>query len=93
MRKYKQLLFIQLFFIACCLASCTKQEPTATTTQAMFWVDSDFGCGTITVTLNGVSKAITGYNTSQPSCGNTYAATFDIAAGNYTFTAKCNSKT
>lgn len=93
MRKFNQLLFIQFFFIAFCLMSCTKQDKTATTTQAMFWVDSDFGCGTITVTLNGVSKAITGYNISQPSCGDTYAAIFDIAAGSYTFTAKCSSKT
>lgn len=59
--------------------------------QVMFWVGSDLGCGFITVNIAGISDTIDGYYSSgSPSCGATSAATFQIPAGNYNFTASCD---
>ena len=92
--KLKHIILMHLLFAVVLIVGCTKNDSTTAliATQAMFWVDSDFGCGTINVTINGVTKAISGYNTNQPSCGSNYAATFNLAAGNYSFTASCTSK-
>ncbi len=60
--------------------------------SAMFWLASDLGCGNITVTCNGVSKAVSGYYSSgAPDCGASYSATFDLKPGTYSFTAACSS--
>ena len=67
---------------------------TSTAGQAMFWIVSDMGCGTITVTCNGISKNITGYNAAgAPACGTAGTATFDLNAGTYSYSAQCGAKT
>jgi hypothetical protein len=59
--------------------------------QVMFWVSSDLGCGFITINIAGISDTIDGYYESgSPSCGATSAATFQLPAGNYNFTASCD---
>jgi len=60
--------------------------------QVAFWIASDLGCGNISVSCNGVTKTIDGYYSSgSPDCGDTYAATFTLKPGTYSFTASCSS--
>ncbi|HTL08360.1 MAG TPA: hypothetical protein VL307_08900 [Chitinophagaceae bacterium] len=76
---------------ACSKLQLTSTSNTTTTGQAMFWLASDLGCGTITVTCNGISRNITGYSSSgAPACGSSNSANFDLSAGSYSYTAKCN---
>ncbi|MBF00510.1 MAG: hypothetical protein CMP77_11120 [Flavobacterium sp.] len=60
------------------------------TGNVMFWISSDFGCGNISVTVNGYGGAITGYYNSSPDCGASGAANFTLPAGSYNFTASCS---
>ena len=58
-----------------------------------FWVNRDFGCGIISVTLSGYgTKSILGYYYSGvPGCGASYTATFEnVPAGTYTYNATCS---
>lgn len=65
-----------------------------TSGSAMFWIKSDLGCGNISVTLNGSTKTITGFNTAgAPACGTANSANFTLAAGSYNYTASCTGKT
>ena len=60
----------------------------------MFWTQSDFGCGFITVNISGLSDTISGYYSGgAPSCGATSAASFSLPAGNYNFSASCDGLT
>ena len=82
------------------LAACDREsdtgkkkdeEPVVTTGKATFWVKKDFGCGNITVTINGVSRQISGFNAeSSPNCGDSNTASFTLEPGTYAFTAKCS---
>jgi hypothetical protein len=64
------------------------------TGNVMFWIQSDLGCGAITVTLNGQSGSIVNYYSSgAPSCGATGCANFSLPAGTYSFSASCSSYT
>jgi hypothetical protein len=66
----------------------------STTGQVMFWIQSDLGCGNITVTVSGSSKSITGYYSGgAPSCGSSSTATFTLNPGTYSFNASCSGKT
>ena len=65
-----------------------------TSGNAMFWTQSDLGCGTISVTLNGSGGSISSYYSSgAPSCGASGCANFTVPAGTYTFTASCSGQT
>lgn len=60
----------------------------------MFWVQSDPGCGPISVTLNGQgSNSITGFYSTSPDCGAVSAANFSVPGGTYSFTASCTERT
>jgi hypothetical protein len=63
--------------------------------QGMFWIASDLGCGTINVSINGVSRSITSfYSSGAPAnCGATGTATFSLNPGTYNYTASCTGKT
>ncbi|PZR21115.1 MAG: hypothetical protein DI539_08965 [Flavobacterium psychrophilum] len=62
--------------------------------QVMFWVRSDLGCGFITVNIAGLSDTIDGYySAGSPSCGATSAATFQLPAGSYNYSASCDGLT
>lgn len=64
------------------------------TGQGMFWVQSNLGCGTITVYVSGVGKTITSYYSGgAPSCGSSGCATYNLAPGTYAFTASCSGYT
>ncbi|MCL2073893.1 MAG: hypothetical protein FWH18_08235 [Marinilabiliaceae bacterium] len=56
-----------------------------------FWINTDFGCGNIYITLQGVgSRTITQYMTREPNCGDPGTATFsNLDFGYYYFTASC----
>jgi len=56
-----------------------------------FWTSADYGCGPVTVTINGVSKVINSYFSESPNCNEEGAATFSLPQGSYTFTAECNN--
>jgi len=61
--------------------------------DAMFWMQSDFNCGNITVTLNGESATISQYfSNGTPSCGVSGCANFSLSPGVYAFSANCSSK-
>lgn len=95
----KTLLFIlsTLVFISC--KKAVIEDPgnggggTNNNGQAMFWVGSDFGCGNISVTCNGLTATITGYNQAIPSCGTSNTATFTLPPGTYNYTASCTGLT
>ena len=60
----------------------------------MFWTQSDFGCGFITVNVGGISGTISGYYSGgAPSCGASSSANFTLPPGNYNFTASCDELT
>jgi hypothetical protein len=60
----------------------------------MFWVQSDLGCGAISVTLTGQgSGSISSFYGSAPSCGASGCANFSVPAGSYSFTASCSERT
>ncbi len=68
--------------------------PGTTTGQATFWTASDLACGNITVNVSGITRTISSYySSSTPSCGASGTATFDLAPGNYSYTAQCSGKT
>lgn len=65
----------------------------SSTGTAMVWTQIDHTCGTISVTINGVSKSISSYYSSGvPSCGSTGCATFTLNPGTYSVVASCSSK-
>ena len=61
------------------------------TGNAMFWIASDLGLGNITVTCNGISRTISGYYGSSPSCGATNCANFSLSPGTYSYSAKAGT--
>ena len=61
------------------------------TGQAMFWIQSDLGCGNITVYISGVGKTISSYYASgAPACGSSGCATYNLSPGTYAYTASCS---
>ncbi len=66
------------------------------TGDVIFWVNQDFGCGPISVSLTGAgSTTITGFYSSTPSCSDTGNGgnINDIPAGNYVLNASCTGYT
>jgi PKD repeat protein len=65
------------------------------TGDVVFWTLSDFGCGNITVSIDGYgTKILTKYFSSgAPSCGVSGAGTFSLPAGTYNYTASCSKLT
>ncbi len=60
----------------------------------MFWIGSDLGCGSISVTLQSEgSGSITSYYGSSPDCGASGCANFTVAPGTYSFSASCGDYT
>lgn len=90
-------IIIQAFFMFSLFlfTSCTKTETESNNIngQAIFWVSSDFGCGNITVICEGITKQITGYYGSAPSCGASSSANFTLPKGSHSFSASCSNKT
>lgn len=73
---------------------CLTQELVVTPSaygDGTFWTQTDLGCGNITVIINGVSRIISSYYASRPSCGSYGCANFNLPVGTYPFTASCNS--
>jgi hypothetical protein len=62
--------FLSVFFTACKKEDLITPIPTGPDSGiGMFWIASNLGCGNITVTIDGISKLITGYyNTTIPDC-------------------------
>lgn len=66
------------------------------TGDVKFWIDQDFGCGQITVNVEGVgSSTITGYYGASPDCvvdgmGGNFN---DLTVGTYSYTASCQGYT
>ncbi len=61
-----------------------------TTGKFSFWVQSDLGCGNITVVLNGASRVISNYHSSNPGCNVNGSANFELSGGTYNYTASCS---
>lgn len=100
MKKILRLsVFVGLLSLISFQSSCSEPEPEtepdtiikSTTGDATFWLASDLGVGNITVTLNDVSKIITGYYTSTPSCGADSSANFSLSPGTYTYNASAGN--
>lgn len=80
------------------ISSCTKDDitstPPETSGQAMFWIASDLGVGTISVSCNGSTKTFNSYYSSgAPSCGASGAANFTLIPGTYSYSASGGSLT
>ena len=65
--------------------------------DVIFWINQDYGCGPISVTVNGAgATTITGYyNSGIPDCSNTGAGgnLNNLPEGNYNFDASCSGYT
>lgn len=89
-------IIVSLFIIITSFNSCDRedQEPkneTNTGTIA-FFIKKDFGCGNISVSINGITKQITGsFSNKIPECGENGTATFELAPGEYNFKANCGT--
>jgi major membrane immunogen (membrane-anchored lipoprotein) len=64
-----------------------------TTGQGIFWTKTNFGCGVINVTLNGVTRTVSSYYSSVPACGASGCANYTLNPGTYSFTASCSGRT
>ena len=72
-----------------------SQSGAVATGSIAFYSKVDFGCGNVTVTINGHgSQVVTGYYyLGYPTCGDTYTATFrNMPPGVYTYSASCNGR-
>jgi|GEM_PF-2424891 len=66
------------------------------TGDVKFWINQDFGCGNISITVTGVgSSTINGFFPSAPDCSNNAAGgNFNnLAPGTYSFSASCGNIT
>ncbi|MCF8259055.1 MAG: hypothetical protein K9J06_15980, partial [Flavobacteriales bacterium] len=72
-----------------CQGGCTA------TGKVIVWIDSDFGCGNISVQLLGQTRTITNYSTSgTPPCGTSGFANFtNVPVGTHAWTATCTQWT
>lgn len=63
-----------------------------TTGDASFWIQSDLGCGPITVSIAGQGDSTINsfYSNGFPGCGANGNANYTLPAGNYSYTASCN---
>ena len=77
----------------CSKIQLTSSGGGSTTGQGMFWIASDLGCGNINVTVNGITRTISTFYASAPSCGASGCATFDLSPGTYAYSASCSGKT
>lgn len=71
---------------------CVTQElvnNSSSYANAIFWTQTDLGCGNISVYIHGTSGTISGHYSSTPSCGSYGCANFYLPVGTYTFTATC----
>lgn len=62
--------------------------------DVIFWINQDFGCGNISVSINGIgSTVISGYYASTPDCSFTNAGgnINDIPPGTYNYSASCSN--
>lgn len=93
--QYFRIIFLIIAIIQ--ISSCTEDTVNDTsdiTGQAMFWVASDLGVGSITVYCNGTNRTISSYYSSEvPSCGASGAANFTLDPGTYSISASGGSKT
>ncbi len=64
-----------------------------TTGDIIFWVNKDFGCGSITVNVDNVgSSTISTYYNSSPTCANSSNGNFqNLSPGTYNYTASCSN--
>ena len=103
MKTYKIIPILILSIAALFVQSC-EQEPITkpgsggsgnSPGQVMFWLQSDLGCGSITVNVSGYgSKIISSYySAGVSSCGADGCATFSLPDGNYSYTASCSGGT
>ncbi|WP_430612485.1 hypothetical protein [Flavobacterium sp. JP2137] len=61
--------------------------------KVSFWVNYDYGCGPIYVSINGQSQTITSYYESVPEgCTSSGNANFTFPPGTYSFSATCSSR-
>jgi hypothetical protein len=64
---------------------------TSSTGRVVFWTAKDQQCGTISVSVNGLSGSITSfYSASTPTCGASGCATFTLPPGTYNWSASCS---
>lgn len=85
----RSLSIFTVIFIALTALTLNSCQPPANG-DLMIWVASDLGCGTIDVTVNGVTKTITSYYSgTAPDCNASGCATFSLAPGDYNVTASC----
>jgi hypothetical protein len=92
------ILITTLIFSSCKKTAVDAGDPGnggggTSTGQVMFWVASDFGCGNISVSCNGTTLQITGYNQTAPACGASNSATFTLSPGTYSYSANCSGFT
>jgi hypothetical protein len=103
----KTSIFLLCLVTSICFIRCEKETDSTTNTgsgsgggsgssstgNATFWVASDLGCGTITVSVNGQSKTISSFYSTSPACGASGCANFTLAPGTYNYSASCSGKT
>ena len=85
------ILGLALTLVGTTFQSCNTTQPDG---QLLFWVNSDLGCGSITVTISGNNKTITSYYPSaQPDCNSSGCAVFTLQPGSYNVHAECTGYT
>ena len=88
MSKKTNLLLLLLLATGCIKNEKDYAEPS----QAMFWTSHDLGCGSISVTCNGITHTFSGSYPELPDCGAPNSATFDLSPGVYKYTASCSNQ-
>lgn len=91
MKKLFYYLFCFLFILA-----CTDEEESEVIQDGKitFWIQEDFMCGPISVTIDGETRTINNFNASgAPECGASGSANFTLPDGQYSFFASCDGMT
>ncbi|TDO24073.1 hypothetical protein [Pedobacter duraquae] len=88
----KQFYGYNMSAIAKCATVSGGGTGTTGTGNIIFWINSDLGCGNITVSVSGKSATINKSFSASPACGADGGANFTLPVGNYSYTAECSGK-
>jgi uncharacterized protein (TIGR02145 family) len=71
------------------LGGSSNINSTSQNGELLIWISSDIGCGKINVTVNNITKTITNFYPTEPSCDSVGCAVFNLPPGEYNVDAEC----
>lgn len=91
--KSRIFVFVLLLAFGCSKDSLPPADNKITKGKNMFYVKELLSCGSITVTIDNLTKTISSAAGANPSCSHSGSAMFELEVGIYKYTAKCDQGT